>query len=306
MSVNDKPTVLVIGATSSIGRPLVRELTTQPGPQNVRVRAAVRSEQKADAFRKEGIEAVHLDLNRIETIVPALCGVDRVFLVTGYTVDMLPQSKAVIDAAKKVGVQHIVPSGAWAPDDTDLPHFGWHQYVESYIERSGIGYTHLQPNMFMQNLLGRNSLWESLGASSKDNNGVIHFFLGDARIGWIDAEDIALVAATVLRSPADHTGKAYILSVEALSIPEIASVLSEVTGKPFHSVPHSPDEFLSGVLKGGMEPNYAHCAHETLIRFGKGAIPGQADVYDNFEAVTGRKPTLWQDFATKHRDEFLY
>ncbi len=305
MDVNDRPTVLVIGATSSIGEFLVRELAAQPRSQNGRVLAAVRSEQKAESFRKQGIETVHLDLNQTETIASALQGVDRVFLVTGYTVDMLPQSKAVIDAAKKMGVQHIVHAGAWAPADTDLPHFGWHQYVESYIERSGIGYTHLQPNMFMQNLLGGNSLWESLGGSSKEN-GAIHFFLEDARIGWIAAEDIASVAAAVLREPAKHDGKAYVLSAEARSVPEIAEVLTEVLGKPFHSVPNSPDEFLAAVLKGGMEPTYAHCAHETLKRFGRGAIPGQADVYNNIEALTGKKAILWRDFAVKHRGEFLY
>lgn len=305
MNVNEQPTVLVIGATSSIGQFLVRELAAPSGTPNVRVLAAVRSEQKAESFHKEGFETAYLDLNKIETIAPALQGIDRVFLVTGYTVDMLPQSKAVIDTAKQVGVQHIVHSGAWAPADTDLPHFGWHQYVESYIERSGIGYTHLQPNMFMQNLLGGNSLWESLGGSSKDN-GAIHFFLEDARIGWIDAEDIASVAAVALREPAKHDGKAYTLSVEALSVPEIASVLADVLGKPFHSISNSPDEFLAAVLKGGMEPTYAHCAHETLKRFGRGAIPGQADVYDNIEAITGKKPTLWREFAVKHRDEFLY
>jgi uncharacterized protein YbjT (DUF2867 family) len=116
---------------------------------------------------------------------------------------------------------------------------------------------------------------------------------------------IASVAATVLRDPADHGGKKYNLSVEVLSVPEIAMVLTDVIGKPFHSVPHSPDEFLEAVLKTGMEPNYARSAHETLVRFGKEAVPGETDVFDNFEMIAGKKPTMWRDFAAKHRDEFL-
>lgn len=298
------PVVLVIGATSSVGSLLVRELTEDPGPQNVRVRAAVRRPAQAEALAKEGIESVHLDLNRVETIPRALEGIDRVFLLTGYTVDMLPQSKAVVDAAVKAGVRQIVHVGTMAPEDTDLPHFGWHRYVERYIEGSGIGFTHLAPNMFMQNLLGRNSLWQSLGTPSAAASGAIHFFLGEARIGWIDAHDIARTAAAVLRSPAAHAGRKYNLSAEAMSVPEIAAVLTDVVGRPFHSVPHSPEEFLDAVLKGGMEPVYARCAAETLRRFADNAVPGQADVTDDVRLVTGARPTLWRDFASEHQAAF--
>jgi NAD(P)H dehydrogenase (quinone) len=292
---------LIIGATGAVGRPLVRELADNPGPDNVRAVAAVRDGKKAEEFRRQGIQTVLLDLNSVESVRAAVRAIDRIFLLTGYTVDMLRQSKAVIDAAEEFGIEHIVHLGAMAPADTDLPQFGWHRFVERYIEASNLGWTHLAPNMFMQNLLGRNSMWELLGSSGA---GDLLSFFGDARIGWVDAEDIARVAATILRSPAPHSGDKYDLSVEARSVPEIASILTEVLGKPYRSAHRSPDDFLEAVLKAGMDPNYARGAHRTLGLFSKNAVVGQADVNENIETILGRKATTWREFAELHRADF--
>jgi NAD(P)H dehydrogenase (quinone) len=202
-------------------------------------------------------------------------------------------------------VGHIVHLGAMAPVDTDLPQFGWHLFVERYIVGSKLGWTHLAPNMFMQNLLGQNSLWDAQGISDK-RDGSLHAFFGEGRIGWIDADDIARVAATVLRAPAAHAGRKYDLSVEAKSVSEIATVLTDVLGQPFHLAARSPDEFLYGVLKAGMDPNYAHGARDALDRFSRNAVPGQADTFDNIEAIIGRPATTWREFAELHRAEFKY
>ncbi|MFX7756140.1 NmrA family NAD(P)-binding protein, partial [Acinetobacter baumannii] len=70
-------------------------------------------------------------------------------------VDMLVQSKALVDASKKAGVKHIVHLGVFTPfEDCYDPHFAWHQMVEAYIKVSGINYTFLHPNCFMENLIG--------------------------------------------------------------------------------------------------------------------------------------------------------
>jgi NAD(P)H dehydrogenase (quinone) len=67
-----------------------------------------------------------------------LANVDGLFLITAYTVDMLRQSKRLIDHARRAGVKHIVHLGACGDDDTDIAHYGWHQYIERYIEWSQI------------------------------------------------------------------------------------------------------------------------------------------------------------------------
>jgi len=297
--------VLVTGATGNNGSRVVRELHDDPGADGVKVVADVRNEAKAEGFNARGIETIIVDLDSVASVRAAVAGVDRIFLMAGYTVEMLRQSKIVVDAAEEAGVEHIVHLGAMAPADTDLPQFGWHLYVERYIAGSKLGWTHLAPNMFMQNLLGQNTLWDAQGISGKPDGSLKSFF-GDGRIGWIDADDIARVAAAVLRAPAVHAGRKYDLSVEARSVPEIAVELTEALGQPFRLAARSPDEFLKAALKAGMDPYYAHGARDALDRFSRNAVRGQADTFDNVEAIIGRKPTTWRQFAESHRSEFSY
>lgn len=82
----------------------------------------------------EGKDCKFLDLDDPTTFALALAGVDRVFLLTGYTVGMLTQSKTLVDAAKKAGVSHIVHVGVFAEWNTTDAHFAWHQMIEKYIE----------------------------------------------------------------------------------------------------------------------------------------------------------------------------
>ena len=303
MSVQDRPTVLILGATGGIGSALVRELRENAGPDEVKIRAAVRRPDAAESLKKLGVETAFLDLDGIERLPlarnealrGALAGVDRLFLLTGYSVDMLVQSKAVIDAAKSAGVKHVVHVGAWASDDTTIVHLGWHQFVERYIAGAGVNFTHLRPNVFMQNIL----------KFSLQGDGAIHQFIGDAPVSWIDTDDVALAAAAVLRSPKPHHGQTYPLAVEALTIGQVASVLTDVIGKPFRYEPRSPEAWLAGALQGGMEPIYARCIQNVFTRTADRSLTDAADVFDSFEAITGRKPTRWRDHAEKHRREFL-
>ena len=233
--------------------------------------------------------------NSDKPLLDALTGVDRLFLLTGYTVEMLAQSKAVVDAAKLTGVKHVVHLGAWATDDTTIVHLGWHQFIERYIEWASVAFTHLRPNVFMQNIL----------RFSLQRDGTLRHSIGDAPVSWIDTDDVAIAVARVLRSPREHHGKTYPLAVESLSVGQVAGVLSEVVGTPFRYEPQSPDEWLAGALKNGMEPTYARCVHNVFLRTADRSLSDAADVFDSFEQIAGRKPSRWHDYAKKHRDKFL-
>ena len=136
-----QPTVLLNGATGQIGDVLRR----LPSDDSSTLVAAVRSAAKAAPLEAQGIRTVILAFDKEETLGPALQGIDRALLVTGYTVDMLRQSKVFLDQAKVAGVQHIVHLGACGRDDTTVAHWAWHQLVERYIEWSGFSFTHLRP-----------------------------------------------------------------------------------------------------------------------------------------------------------------
>ena len=138
---NKKPQILITGATGQIGGATLRLLQSQAEIEPV---AAVRSPAKAAPFEKLGIRTVQLDFDREETLAPALAGIERVFLATGYTVDMLRQSKVFLDRARQAGVRHVVHLGACGRDDTSVAHWAWHQLIERYIEWSGFSFTHLR------------------------------------------------------------------------------------------------------------------------------------------------------------------
>src|SRR3978361_2381732 len=138
-----KAKVLVLGATGQVGGALISLLAKN---ESVEVIAAARNPEKV---KELGVNSVYLDLDKFESFAPAFANIDRVFIATGYTVDMLRQSKDLVNMAKRAGVQQIVHLGACGDDDTRVAHYGWHQFIERYIESSGLTFTHLRPEIFI-------------------------------------------------------------------------------------------------------------------------------------------------------------
>jgi NAD(P)H dehydrogenase (quinone) len=291
--MNHNPRVLVMGVTGQVGGALINDLKNAP---SVDVTAAARNVSKAQTL---GVPVVHLDLDDIETFAPALINVDRLFIATGYTVDMLRQSKDLVNHAKRAGVKLIVHLGACGDDDTRVAHYGWHQFIERYIASSGIPFVHLRPEIFMQNLLG-------YGGERYVNAGVIRHYVGDARLSWVDCEDVAAVAAQCLLDPARHVGNTYRLGYDAKTYDDIAKIMAETLGKSFRYEARPPSEFLSHVLAAGAEPAYMKCVFDSYTDFTNGLGERADEVFDNFPALVGREPRLLQDFIRHHADQFRY
>ena len=228
---SSEPTVLVLGSTGQIGKLLVKELQRS---DEINLRVTSRRQKEVSRLRSEGKDAVFLDLDDPRTFGLALAGVDRLFLLTGYTVAMLSQSKTFVDAARKAGVKHIVHLGVFAEWDCTDPHFVWHQLIERYIETSGMAWTHLHPNMLNENLL-------SFFAPKNDT---LKIFWGKQRMGWVAALDIAAVAAAVLEEgPTRHGSQNYWMSTEVFDGSEVATILSEITGRNIRCVFRGPEDF---------------------------------------------------------------
>ena len=295
--MTDKPNILVLGATGKVGGAVVNQLVDA---EDVNVVAATRSSEKAKAFKDKGVNSVILDLDDPKTIAPALRDIDRALLLTGYTVDMLRQSKRFLDTAKQAGVQHIVHIGASTAPTNEVAHWGWHQFIEAYIEKLGFSYTHLRPEAFMQNLFGFGWL----------NDGVIANYIGDARWSWIDCYDLAAVVVQTLLHPEKYAGQTIPLGYDARTIDEVAQVLTEVVGQPFKTEAHSTKEFLNNALQegeAGIYPNaYMYCVYTQFELNQADAILEADATFDNFEAIVGRKPNTWKDFAVNYKERLAY
>ncbi|MBC5862932.1 SDR family oxidoreductase [Flavobacterium turcicum] len=296
MTTHHIPKVLITGATGQVGSKTIEFLASSA---SIELIAAVRSPEKAIPFQDKGIATVLLDFDDENTHHAAFEGIDRLFMVTGYTVDMLRQSKALLDAAKKQGVKHVVHLGACGPDDTSIGHWAWHQFVERYIEWCGFTFTHLRPQDFMQNLL-------AYGGKKAITNGILNHYVEDARLSWVDLEDVAQVAALSLLYPETHAGKTYRLGFDAQTFNEIAELLTSIVGKPFRYEALDPEVFKEAMERSGAEMAYMNCVYDHWKRHAAGTIPNAAATFDTFYEITGKQPTKWKGFIEKHKAIFDY
>lgn len=290
-----KPTILVLGSSGQIGQLVVKELEQS---SDVKLRLSSRRPQEVERLRGEGKEAVYLDLDDPQTFPLALAGVDRLFLLTGYTVAMVTQSKTIVDAAKKAGVKHIVHVGVFAEWDCTDPHMAWHLLIESYIKASGIAWTHLHPNFFMDNLLKR----------SAPKADLLTLYWGKRDVGWIAASDIAAVAAAVLnQGPEKHHERDYWLSTEVLGGSEVAAILSEVTGRNIGYNPQGPEEFkaLLSSLGDQVEAWYAAGGVDFMRQVSDGRMGYIGTIRDDIPYVLGRPGTTLREWASARKEEFI-
>ena len=296
ISSRRKPVILVMGVTGQLGKIVADQLLKE---DSISLRVTSRKKEQLPALKEKYGNAVFMDLDDPRTFDAALKDVDRLFLLTGYTVAMLVQSKAVIDAAKKAGVKQIVHLGVFTPKfDCYDPHFAWHQMIEAYIKVSGIPYTYLHPNCFMQNFTGIYHMAK---------NGRVRFYANDKKVGWIALEDVGEATAKILsEGPLKHQGKDYWFSTESLNIHEVADVFSEVTGKKFLAEALAPDQFLKDINPDGkcIDPYFVG-VNESFKQIVDGRMAYIGDVHDDLPLLIGRKGISLKDWAKLHKEELL-
>jgi NAD(P)H dehydrogenase (quinone) len=151
----------------------------------------------------------------------------------------------------------------------------------------------------MQNLLG-------YGGESYVTEGVIKHYVGNARLSWVDCDDVAAVAAACLLEPDRHAGRTYRLGYEAKTYYEVAETFSKALAMPFSYEPQPPADFLRNVLAAGAEPAYMKCVFDSYTDLTNGVDIGADETFDNFSAITGRQPKTIAEFAIKHAARFQY
>lgn len=282
--------ILLTGATGTIGTELARLLSEQGHT----FRAMVRDEGKAGGLRNLGATIVVADMSRPETLPAAVEGIERAFLLTPLDARQVEWKSAFVEAAKSAGVRHVVlASGIGADADTPTTAGRWHGATQRELERSGMSYTFLQPTFFMQNIL--------MFAPSIAGEGVFYQPLADARVSYIDARDIAAVAAAALTGDG-HEGKAYAMTgPEALSCADMAEILSAKIGRMVRYVPVPLEDARASMLGAGMQPE----AVGALVELYAVCRQGHAEaVLDTVREVLGRPPRDFAAFVEDHARAF--
>jgi uncharacterized protein YbjT (DUF2867 family) len=281
--------ILIVGASGQVGTQVIKLLKQE----KLNIFAASRSEEKRMTLTQGNVKGVYLDLERKDSIRPALQGMDSALLITGYTADMMRQSKRFLDIAKEEGIQHIVHIGASSVPTNEVAHWGWHSFIEAYIEKLGFEFTHIQPESFMQNLFNFGWLQEN----------TVHNFIGNSNWSWVDTDDVAEVIAAIFKNPEKYYGQSIPLGYDAKTIPQIASLMEELTTQKFTVTAHTAEDFFNMAFQGSANSVYAdasmRCVADQFAMNAANEIP-EGKVYQNFEEITGRKPSTWLDFLKKN------
>ena len=274
--------ILVTGATGTVGSELVR-LLTEAGAE---VKAGTRRPAHAVALADSGVEVVELDYRQPATFDAAVEWADRVFLQPPpFDPDAHETLVPLLDWAVQARTGHVVTLSAMGMEvRDDLPI----RRLERHIEASGVDYTFLRPNFFMQNF-GRGFLGERIRTS-----GSFAMPVADARVSVVDGRDVAAVAAACLTA-GGHAGRAYTLTgSEALTHSEIADLIGSAVGKPVEFETASDEDMLGWLTDAGWRGDVAG----VVIALYQSVRAGvRADVTGDVEAVLGRAPKSFADFA---------
>ena len=278
--------ILITGATGHVGKELIPFL--HESGQSIRI--LVRDEKKV-AHLDPCIERAVGDWNKLETLTSAMVDVEGVFLVTFEA----QQDINVIEAAKRVGVQHIVKLSTLEATEHKIQVGKWHYEREELIRASGLDWTFLRPGMFMSNSI------EWWSESIKRQGSV--FFTGGkkGKVAPVDPRDVAKIAALALTQPG-HSGQAYELTgTELFTIGEMVQVISGVLSKPIQYVEIPSLAAKLFMLKSGMEKELVNGLMEMLasLRKNEGAI-----VTDTVQQVTGNAPCTFEAWCREHVEAF--
>lgn len=274
--------ILVVGASGTVGSELSRLLVSQ-GETVV----------KATSRKPSAADQVQLDLVGHTGLTAAFDGVDRAFL-------MAPPGHAnqeallapLIDEAKARGLRKVVLMTAMGVNtDENAPM----RKAERRLEASGLAYNIIRPNWFMQNF---HTFWlQGIQTASQ-----IFLPVGTAKGSFIDARDIAAVAARLLTSEAFTNSEFDLTGARALDHDEVATILTQTTGRQIGFTDISPDAMLQPLMGAGLPADYAAYLILILGYFKAGYAERTTNAV---QQITGHAPRSIEQYAKDHRASWV-
>ena len=282
--------ILVTGATGHLGKATLEFLLEKlPATQ---VAALARSAEKAAELTAKNVDVRIGDYTDYTSLVNAFQGIDKLFLVSSNDLaNRTAQQLAAVKAAKEAGVKHIVY--------TSIPHktpggaaplafvVGSHVETENAIKESGIAYTILRNNLYMD-------LLPVFVGEQVAQTGVVYFPAGDGKTAFATRKDFAEASANLLIDSTAHENKTYeFASPVSYSFYDVASALSEVLGKEIVYAKPTVEEYKTTLTNAGVPAEGVGF----FAAFAENIALGELDIPDNtVEKLLGRKPTGMSEF----------
>ncbi|MFH8687483.1 NmrA family NAD(P)-binding protein [Streptomyces anulatus] len=271
-------TILVTGATGTLGRHVVEQL----GRTGHKVRALTRN-PAGEICLPDGVEVVAGDLARPQTLAAALDGVSAVHLLgaTGYDHTPLAAGSQIVSMAVEAGVRRLT---VLSPGEGGE--------LAQAVRESGLEWTCIWPIDFMSNVLG----WAEVIRKTSE----VREPYGNRRTASVDEADVADVVTTVLAKGGYAGRRLTLTGPEALTPAEKVAAIAAATGREIGFT-----ELTDGQARRQWQAEgWPEDGIEFMLRMWATVPDSVATVTSAFEEVTGRPPRTFAQWAAAHADAF--
>jgi uncharacterized protein YbjT (DUF2867 family) len=280
--------LLFLGATGLIGNYVIPALikagfAVQPGSRR--------------ALPVGGASGANVDMRDPKSLAQAMQDTKTVALVVSDVPDMESLGLNVLAAAKSANVDRFLWFSSFGANPENNARFSCrHPVIDEAVRTSGIAYTILRPNFFMQN-------FAAFYGEAIRTTGTIFLPLGDARVSHLDLRDLAEASVAVLKDDR-HLGRTYDLSgPEALHTSEVAEQIGAAIGRTIRYQAIPVEAMEANLCDAGMDPWFAGGLAE-LYGWIRDSGLG-SEVTDSAGQLLGRKPTSFRQFAVDGRSAWL-
>ncbi|HJM71842.1 MAG TPA: SDR family oxidoreductase [Gammaproteobacteria bacterium] len=278
--------ILLTGATGKTGSATAKALNEK----GIKFRALIRNEEKREEIESLGGEVVIGSIENKEAVDQSMVDIEAALILLPNSENQLSLEKQLVDSAKQAGANRVVKmSSIEATPDATSPIPKLHLESEEYIKQSGLNWTMIKPNFYMQNLLA--------SAGTIKDQGKIFLPMGEGKTGMIDTTDVGKVLAKVLSEDGHESMNHEITGPEILSFYEVAEIFSQGLGKQVDYV-----DVPLGAYKetlGQFLTNQWHL--DAVIDLFKGiADGGIEEKTDTYSELMGESPKSLSEFISEN------
>ncbi len=272
----------ITGATGEVGHKVWQLLLAK----NIDSYALVRDPTKLIEFtnKHEYIRKFNFESFCLKTFQ----GINVLFYVLPNNHDTMTYNEAdLLTAAKQSEIKHIVKLSVMHVNTNWYP---YHKKSECLIKNSGIDYTFLRPNTYMQN-------FNNYELSNIKNKKMLAYPAGNGKTSFIDTRDIADAVVNILLTPQKHGNRAYTLTgSQAYDYHEITKLFAQTFGFSIQYVDtiQFPEYELEKNKRNIVLQNFFHSVRQGLF----------AEITDDFLKITGKTPRTITQYLNDYRDVF--
>lgn len=275
--------ILVTGSTGHLGPAIIGNMIKNGFPPS-QIAGLARNSEKAEGLHELGVEVRIGNYDDYNSLVNAFRGIEKLLFISGSEVDRRDmQHDNIIKASVESGIGHIIyTSFERKNDDLNNPVAfitRTHIETERKIQETGIKYT------FLRNALYAEGLPLFLGNDVLEKG--IYFPAGDGRVPFASVTDLSEATANIAASKGHENKSYYMVNTHNYSFYEVASILSELTGRNIKYFCPAKEDFAAALTKAGVPEH----AIQGIIGWGEGIKQGYFESeYSDLEMLLGRKP----------------